>query len=169
MRRVMRALFICAAVVGGAAYLLWQSLQPPSDAAMIANLARNRAAFERLLAMIHQDRGLERVDVDWTRPENPSTIGVSPERIGVYRRLMQEIGVTRGFYAFEPRDEISFIAYASGLSIRGQSKSYVWSPAGEFQDAGMVESLDAVWSSGHRRIWGYRHVEGPWYLHLRVD
>jgi|SRR5256885_12122541 len=169
MRTAARNLIVCVVAICVAGYLLWQWFQPPSDGAMIANLARNRATFERLLAMIHEDRGLERVDVDWTRPEDPASIGVSPERIATYRRLMREIGVMRGFYAFEPRDEVSFMAYAAGLSIRGQSKSYVWSPSGEFQDAGMVESLDAAWRSGHRRLWTYRHVEGPWYLHLRVD
>jgi hypothetical protein len=169
MRTAARILIVCVAAIYVAGYLLWQWFQPPSAGAMIANLARNRAAFERLLVMIHEDRGLERVDVDWTRPEDPASIGVDRERIATYRRLMRQIGVTRGFYAFEPRDEVSFIAYAAGLSIRGQSKSYVWSPSGKFEDAGMVESLDTVWRSGHRRIWDYRHVEGPWYLHLRVD
>ena len=169
MRKAARVLLVCAALVWASGYLLWQAFQPPSDGAMIANLARNRAAFERLLAMIHEDRGLERVDIDWTRPDNLASIGISAERIAAYRRLMREIGITRGFYAFEPRNEISFIAYAAGLSIRGSSKSYVWSPSGQFQDAGMVANLDAVWRSGHRRVWGYRHIEGPWYLHLRVD
>src|SRR5262249_21244402 len=98
-----------------------------------------------------------------------TSIGIGPERIATYRRLMRQIGIARGFYAFEPRDQISFMAFASGLSIRGSSKSYVWSPSGEFVDAGMVENLDAVWRNGSRRVWVYRHVDGPWYLHLRVD
>ena len=113
--------------------------------------------------------GLERVDVDWTEPGDPTAIGVGPERVAHYRWLMREVGVPRGFYAFEPRDQISFMAYASGLSIRGQSKSYVWSPSGAFTDARVVDDLDAVWRSGQRRVWDYRHIDGPWYLHLRVD
>src|SRR5262245_33784112 len=120
MRRAARVLTIGVAVLVAAGWLLWQSLQPPSDAVMIANLARNRTAFEHLVAMIREDRGLERVDVDWTRPDDPASVGVGPQRIAAYRAMMREIGIARGFYAFEPRDQISFMAFASGLSIRGQ-------------------------------------------------
>jgi hypothetical protein len=167
--RALRVLtgWIAAAGMVAALFLLW--MQPPSDAWMSDNLRRNRAAFEELVAMIQMDRGLERVDVDWTAPEDTASIGVSTARIADYRRIMERIGVTRGFYAFEPRDQISFLAYAGGISIRGRSKGYVWSKTGSFQDAAVVESLDAAWRSGARRVWGYRHVEGPWYLELRVD
>lgn len=167
--RVFKRLLLWLFLPAGVVALVWLSLQPPSDAAMIRNLADNRAAFETLIAMIGADRGLERVDVDWTSPGDPTKIGVSAERIAEYRRIMRRIGVARGFYAFEPRDEISFLAFASGLSIGGVSKGYVWSKAGPSPETPVVDSLDALWASGARRVWHYRHVEGPWYLHLRVD
>ena len=76
-------------------------------------MQNNRVTFEALIVMINEDRGLERVDVDWTRPDDPSKIGVSSARIAEYRRIMRRIAVARGFYAFEPRDEISFLASAA--------------------------------------------------------
>ena len=136
---------------------------------MLRNLNSNQATFDRLLVMINEDRGLERVDVDWTDPDDPSKIGVSAERIAEYRRMMRRIGVARGFYAFEPRNEISFLAFASGLSINGVSKGYVWSRNRPAADIPVVDSLDALWQGGGRHVWSYRHVEGPWYLQLRVD
>ena len=80
--------------IGLIALAILSSLEPPSDVAMTANLMANRATFDRLLAMIQEDRGLLRVDVDWTDPADPEQAGISPARIAEYRRLMQAIGVT---------------------------------------------------------------------------
>jgi hypothetical protein len=162
-------LFVLAVLPALLLVLVWQSFQPPSDTAMLRNLKNNQATFDRLIVMINEDRGLERVDVDWTDPDDPSKIGVSAERIAEYRRMMQRIGVMRGFYAFEPRNEISFLAFARGLSISGVSKGYVWSKVRPATDIPVVDSLDALWQGGGRHVWSYRHIEGPWYLHLRVD
>src|SRR6266567_6667782 len=79
----------------------WAPGPRPSDAALIENFHVRRAVLERLVAMIREDRGLKRVDDTWTDPADPATIGVSPERIALYRKLFREAGVPRGFYAFE--------------------------------------------------------------------
>lgn len=155
--------------IGLIALAILSSLEPPSDVAMTANLMANRATFDRLLAMIQEDRGLLRVDVDWTDPADPEQAGISPARIAEYRRLMQAIGVTRGFSADEKRHGIHFIAWASGLSTRGRSKAYVWSSTGKFEDAQVASSLDETWRDGGRHVWAYRHLDGPWYLYLRRD
>jgi hypothetical protein len=142
--------------------------RPPSDAEMIENLTRNRAGFDRLVAMIAENPGLARVDTDWTRPADPASIGVSPERIAAYRRLMTELGVPRGFETVAGGETIHFLAFASGLSIGGRGKSYVWSRSGRFRDVTMASDLDALWER-RRGVWAYRHVQGPWYLHLDIN
>jgi len=141
----------------------------PTDAEMIANLRAKMPLFEKLVAMIQEDRDLERVDVDWTRPDNPATIGVTPQRIATYRALMKEAGIARGFYALKPRTNIKFIGYASGLFTHGWGKSYVYLlPDAESSryDFDLEEGdLDAA-AVGQRKFFGYRHIDGPWYLLL---
>src|SRR5262245_4190430 len=100
----------------------WSPAPRPSDAAMIDNFRHKRDVFETLVTMIREDRGLKRVDVDWTDPADPSTIGVSAERVALYRRLCHEAGVARGFYQFN--SSIEFVGYAAGMVVHGSSKSY---------------------------------------------
>src|SRR5689334_24230798 len=52
-----------------------------SDEVLIAKFNAHRAEFEKLLAMVLENKGLTRVDEDWTEPRDPQTIGISRERI----------------------------------------------------------------------------------------
>lgn len=141
----------------------------PTDAVLIEHLHAKMPLFRELIAMIEQDRDLERVDADWTRPDDPATIGVSRKRIATYRKLMKDAGVPRGFSARKPRTAITFIAYASGLFTNGWAKSYVYLlPGAESERYGFdLEDgdLDAA-SAGQKKFFGYRHIEGNWYLLL---
>jgi hypothetical protein len=123
---VLSMLLVFGTCLGSCLAFVWFQ-QPPSDQAMIENLAAHRATFEALIAMIQHDAGLERVDEDWTRPEDTTSIGVSRERIALYRKLCNEAGVPRGFYSFDDAHTIIFVMYSRGLSISGASKSYVYS------------------------------------------
>src|SRR6478672_2627475 len=74
-----------------------------TDEELIANFESHKAEFNRMLQMINEDKVLERVDDNWTSPENPQTIGISQDRIEEYRRLFRRSGVPRGFSAFQTR------------------------------------------------------------------
>lgn len=161
MKRLALWLLALGAVELGALLMAPQYSGPPSDAEMIRNFEAHRAEFDRLITMIREDKGLERVDDDWTRPDDPSTIGVSNERIAAYRRLFAEAGVPRGFYSFNDAKTISFIAFAEGLSVSGCSKSYLYTTEGEPE--GLVdEPLD----SHHRdnKAFVRRRIGDGWYL-----
>ena len=84
----------------------------------------NEAEFERLLTMIRADKKLERVDDTWTRPEDPSTIGLTPARMRSYRKLFSTLGIPRGFYAFHDPERFTFLASTRGLSVTGSAKGY---------------------------------------------
>ncbi len=127
MTKAVYALLVVAAIGAAVALLMPGSGGPPSDEALIRNLAEHRAVFDRLIAMIREDKGLERVDDDWTLPDDPASIGVSPERIAEYRRLFAEAGLPRGFAAYGDRAAVNFIAYAEGLSVSGCAKGYLYS------------------------------------------
>ena len=142
---------------------------PPNDAAMIAHLHAHRVQFEALVAMAHQDTGLVRIDEDWTEPGDLSSVGVRGERLADYRRRFKELGIPRGITVHADNKQVDFLAYARGWGPRGFSRSYVWSASGEFPDGEIVPDLDVIQASGRRRVWAFRHVDGPWWLHLRND
>lgn len=167
MRRwiAVSLVLLCA----GAVFVFLRHSDLPSDQAMITHFRAHRADLEKLVAMIHGDRGLQRVDDNWTRPADPSTIGISAARIDGYRRILRRIGLPRGFELLRDGKEIDFIAHTKGISVSGSAKSIVWSESGDFRGAPVAPDLDAVWKNRGGKLWHYRHVEGPWYLHLRAD
>jgi len=67
-------------------------MKPPSDAAMLRHFERHEATFAALAQMATADKGLDRVDENWTMPADTNSVGVSTERLGVYRRLLSEAG-----------------------------------------------------------------------------
>ena len=160
MKNAAYALLAVAALALGILALIPASNAPPSDEALIRNLAEHRAVFDRLIAMIREDKGLERVDDDWTRPDDPASIGVTPERIAEYRRLLAEAGVTRGFYSFNDATTITFMAYAFGLSISGCSKGYIFTD-GTPEDL-VDEPLDKF--HGVSKTLVRRAIGNGWYL-----
>jgi hypothetical protein len=171
IRGVMLLVGAVLVLVGSCKFLIVLAAdRPPSDAEMIDNLRRNRTDFDRLVAMI-QDRGLERVDNDWTRPEDPASVGISPARIAEYRKIMVRIGIARGFMHRLPDAPIIFIGYVRGLLMKSRAKNYVWSEASSdrYDDDNIVTNLDEFWFSHDRNIEVYRKVDGNWYLHLHVD
>ena len=110
--------------------------------------------------MIREDKRLERVDDDWTRPEDPAAIGVPPARIAEYRRLFAEARVPRGFVSHDGGAAVTFIAYTFGLSISGCAKSYLYS---ETAPEELVDGpLDAY--HGQSRTLVRRAIGNGWYL-----
>lgn len=135
--------------------------------------------------MFQADKGLGRVGERFTRPDNPSLINVSSQRISEYRRLCAVVGA-RGcvegydaeFYrrlgvapppsVSEGKDAIWIYMATSGLSFSGDAKGYLYSFAPGFE---VIPDLDhpprlTIRDKG-TRTW-IRHVEGPWYLFFEV-
>lgn len=61
------------------------SSKHPSDETLINNFRSHRSEFNQVLQMSLADQGLERVAYDFTRPEEPQTIGISEQRLKEYR------------------------------------------------------------------------------------
>jgi hypothetical protein len=116
-----------------------------------------------LITMIQTDRGLERVDYDWTLPEPPP---ISQERLAQYRKLLKSVGCVRGFENFKGKDEIIFIASASGMATGGSSKGYHYS---EIAPSPLVEDLDSYRPGAYRSYAAFHHIEGNWYLIYEYD
>lgn len=156
-----------AAIIGPffVAFESWSPKPRPSDAVLIENLRQKRALFEALVTMIREDRALKRVDVDWTDPADPATIGVSAERIARYRQLCREAGVPRGFYQFET--SIVFVAHADGMVVHGSSKSYVWGTS-KYEPDVIDGDLEAE-ATGQRKFYARRRIDPDWSIELMIN
>jgi hypothetical protein len=151
-------------------FLVWLSFQKQhqADAQMIANFQKHQNDFERLRQMVLEDKGLIRVDDDWTEPHDPQTIGIKPERIAQYRSLFKQVGIPRGFSSAADRKDIEFIDTTKGMLDHGSFKGYVYLKS---RPKKLLDNLDTLESQkmpdgvGKKWIQGYRLIEGNWFLY----
>jgi hypothetical protein len=137
-----------------------------SDEELIANFQARHTEFNRLLEMVMSDRGLHRVDDNWTDPKDPQTIGISRERIEEYRDLFARLEIPRGFSANQEVGVVEFISSSQGLSVSGSSKSYAYL---KNPPANVVDNIDRYRVEGKGSYPIYRHIEGNWYLVFDAD
>lgn len=130
-----------------------------SDKDLIDNFRVHRSEFDQLLRMIMEDKSLYRVDYDWTEPEHPESVGITPARIDEYRGLMKKLGILRGFSAYRERKYVEFFS-----SFQGSAKGYLYTKQ---PPPDLDASLDDVIQKG--LSYGYRRIEGNWYLFYRKD
>ena len=170
MNRRLLALTLLALALSGC---------PPhaTDEKLLSNFEKLEADFERLLSMLRTDRRLERIDTTWTRPKDPSSIGVTPERMRVYRELLSTLGLKRGFYAFHDPEHFTFLSSITGSTFCGSAKGYVYLDMAEKPEyaAYVVADLDrlqrkATWGPHSRTGFvGYRPIKGNWYIYFTAD
>jgi hypothetical protein len=134
------------------------------DETLIHNFQQHRSTFEELRQMIVADPSLHRVDDDWTDPADPATVGISPERIAEYRRLLTEVGCRRGFERGLATPGIYFISGTKGLAVAGQTKGYCYfetSPAPIVTNTATYSSPET-----YEEYEVYRPIEGHWYIYF---
>ena len=116
--------------------------------------------------MFLADKGLGRVAYDFTRPENPQTVGITRERLKVYRGLFDELDLSAGIEGYEEKDVVWFHASTYGLSVTGSGKGYAYLKE---RPKLVVDNLDTYWSQDGRSFTTFRHLEGNWYLYLDYE
>jgi hypothetical protein len=111
--------------------------------------------------MFRTDKGLIYFAHNISIPENPSMVGVSPERLEQYRRLFSALGL-EGMAAADrvtgAREEIWFITSIEG-GRRSAFKHYAYVSKAT---KGVIQDLDKDGSKAAP----YRHIENNWYLAL---
>jgi hypothetical protein len=142
-------------------------MTPPSDERLLSNFDKHEATLNVLIEMLKTDRDLVRVAEDWTRPENPETIGVSAVRISTYRRLLRDARVRQGFQSEAFMYEVDFFYWGIGSAISSDEfKGYAYrkSPPTETRSSlnGYRPSPDP--KSPDDTIKVYRHIRGDWYV-----
>lgn len=161
-KRIMRAISLITCLLSLGISGCTPDERHDRDADLIHIFHDQRATFDELLAMIHEDQELERVDYNWTLPDPPP---ISRERLELYRTLLTSIGCVRGFENFKTKSEIIFIASSCGMVTGGSSKGYYFS---QNQPSPIVDDLDAYRPEDSRTYAAFRHLEGNWYLILNM-
>jgi len=161
-RRSLLAVVGLALLFGGC--LL--STKHPADAELLKNFQTHQVEFEQLLKMFLADKELGRVAPDFTRPDDPRTVGVSPERLGEYRSLFKTLGLSNGIEGYKEKDLVYFHSSAQGLAVSGSGKGYAFAV---IRPALVVDNLDNYRSRDSRSFTAFRHIEGNWYLYLDFE
>lgn len=144
------------------ASIFGESSPRPSDDAMIAHFGEKRAVFEQLVAMAKEDKQLERLATNFSKPEDPVTVGISAERIALYRKLFKEAGTPLGFHNFS--QSIFFVFHASGLSVSGSGRNFVYGNAPNTADE-VADDLE-ISAAGQNRIHLARKIAPDWWITL---
>ncbi|HAB17219.1 MAG TPA: hypothetical protein PLX89_24940 [Verrucomicrobiota bacterium] len=127
--------------------------------------AKNKGRLEELLKMIQQDEGLTRVGVDWTRPQNAASVGVSEERLATYRGLFKQSGTLFGIEVTNNRDVIEFIVNSHGLGTSGYAIGLAYiRDASELNVVGDLKSLPVP----PREAEYFQRLESNWYIFYDV-
>ena len=145
----------------------------PSSATLIQQWRDHRKEFDETLQMFLADTALGRVAPDFTRPEDPTTIGVRPERIARYRQLLRSAGVASGIEGYAPKNMVWYRVSDRGLSISGSSKGIIWRSETPGAPDLLLDDLDAflakTFPGHHRSFTAYQRLEGNWYLYYDYE
>ena len=139
-----------------------KAVEPPSDSVMLRHFERQQATYEELVKMAGADKGLARVDGNWTMPADTRSVGVSRERLEAYRKLLRDAGTPRGFKALGDDAGYDFYFWLRGSAISDDIQkgfAYRTSPPPD-----LVQSLDGVRVAPGKYRAAYRHIRGSWYL-----
>jgi len=147
-------------------WIVKEAHEPPSDAAMLRDFTRHETTFNTLVEMVAADKALDRVDENWTMPADTKSVGVSPERIAEYRKLLRDAGTPRGFQVLPARDEFKFFYWLRGSAISDDiDKGFAYRTT---PPASTVQTLDGIRSKSRDAFVAYRHVRDNWYLFYEV-
>ena len=150
------AAFICVAWIARVV------VEPPSDAAMLRHFERHEGDFNALVEMAGADRGLNRVDQDWTMPADTKSVGVASGRLADYRRLLRDAGTPRGFQVSQENGGFNFFFWLRGSAISDDTdKGFAYRT---IPPQSTVQTLDGIRADSRNSLLAYRHIRGNWYL-----
>jgi hypothetical protein len=139
--------------------------QHPTDEQLLQQLTTHRTELEQVVAMARQDLRLQRLAPDFTRPENPGDAGISPDRVKLYRQLLQTTGIANGMVNAD--GAMFFLVNARGLAIAGSAKGFIYREDPDPDARVVTFDLDSeeVRPKGELLM---RHVDGNWWLALET-
>jgi len=161
--RILAAMFLGIPIAFAAIGAIGrEAAKPPSDSAMLRHFEEHASTFDSLIKMASADKGLARVDDNWTMPEDTRTVGVSSERLSVYRKLLRDAGTPRGFQLSKNQAGIDFLFWLRGSAISDDETkgfAYLESPPPR-----IVLTLDGIHTDERKYFIAYRRIRDNWYL-----
>lgn len=132
----------------------------PSDAVLVESFYKHQPDFEKLVAMLDQDKDLIRITAQNTFLQRDANRQLPRERQDEYRRLLKLLKLNGGIQ--RDKDGLIFIASLQGVVIPNSAKSYIYALK---EPSPLVESLDEVISNnrGDQKP-VYKRISGNWYL-----
>jgi hypothetical protein len=131
------AIVAVALILGGTS--LWRIYQT-RDAQQIAGFLARRTDYEALVSMLRDDKQLTFINRGLTEPDDPAAVGIPPQRLAEYRRLMKKIDCVAIRY-IPSMDRAGFVAeYFFGWTDR-----------------------DFLFAAHATPMPDFHHIEGNWY------
>jgi hypothetical protein len=132
----------------------------PSDAVLVERFHTHQPDFEKLVAMLNQDKDVVRITTKSAFLKEGATRRLSKERVEEYRRLLKLLQLDGGVQ--RDQDGLVLIASMKGVVIANSAKSYLYTPK---EPSPLVDSLDQVINKtrGDQKPIHMR-ISGNWYL-----
>lgn len=155
----------------------------PGDAYLLRKFTKQRAIFDRLVQMAHEDSKFAVIDSSWTFPvsyttQNGERKGLTAQRWDEYKRLFGEIGLD-GIRWWPPGGEYSglfLVASANGTIFGGSMKGYFHIDSDEQPKSILAEipwrlppEADVHGPNGEiQHSEAFRKIKNHWFLY-RID
>lgn len=133
-----------------------------SDDDMIKIFNMKKDSLITLINMLEEDKVIEYIFVNWSKPRNLEEKGISKSRIKAYRSIFKKVGL-KGIYRRDYGDEL--VLSAEGMLENSTFKGFFYSQE-ELQN--VVESLDDYEVKKDKKYSkAFRKIGNGWYLIYR--
>ncbi len=117
-------------IIAFAAFYFSRSQGVPSEAEMISNVQKNRAAFQQLVEMAHSDNllsagSLHGLKLKKLRTDEFKRVEISQARLKQYQALLKQVGAKRIDYSLS-RGTCRFYVFGGGFTDTSWSIGYAW-------------------------------------------
>lgn len=168
LKLIATSVLICLALAIGLLAILFHSKSPPKEKQMVQNFHAHRVTFERLRAMLIEDKKLVRL-ADWG-VQTTTSMGTSehltgdfpPDRYKQYLALLKEVGgMGADRDGNDPPADVCIWMYASGWAGETRHLDVCWEAQVPTNQA---TSLDDFYRTPKPRKPVFSHFESNWYL-----
>jgi hypothetical protein len=129
---------------------------------MEKRLQSNRADFDKLVKMLHEDHDIARLDQKFVFLTEDSNRQISKERLDEYRRLFVKLGLVGGMHR-DKGGAVRLIASTKDTFLTNSEKSYVYSPT---PPSRLAQSLNQVIGDNRGdQTPVYKEIADNWYLY----
>lgn len=155
--RIILSLLLLVSILMSAAC----KLSHPTDQELEQTLRANQSDFDRLVAMLAEDKDIVRLDDKFVFFTEKVNREVPEERLRAYRDLFAKLKLERGFYR-DKDNALRFIASARDV-VASSEKSYIYSTTPPVPLVGSLDQVIERDQGDQKPV--YKKLHGDWYLY----